>query len=180
MTVDTELRQAQKLFGAVDLLRRAAAELDEDSPTRKELLAHSDEKVAEADPLRVSVVARLFDVDEKTVRKWTGRGLFRRVPASGYVRLDPAGVYATWDLARHLREAEKRHPGLLGEIAWRLESAAIANSAEFQEGLGQYLRGEYEIVRPLPDDSARGDDGGADGPGEAVCGLPARAGTDRV
>jgi hypothetical protein len=179
MTVETELRQARDLFDGVALLRRAAAELDGSSSTREELLAYAERRLTEAGPVRVSVAARLLGMDEKTVRKWTRRGLFEQTPTSGYQRLDVPRLHEVWDFVRRLREA-KKVAGLLDQVWWRLQDEAWLHNPDFREGYAQYLRGEYEIVRPRPETLPRGDDGGADGPGQADRGAPTRPPRSRV
>jgi hypothetical protein len=150
MTVETELRQARDLFDGVTLLERAAAELDESSPTREELLAFARRQLAEAAPVRVSVAAGLLGMDAKTVRAWIAHGVLRPTDSTGYQRLELDRVHQVWSLVRRLRDAKKVR-GLLDEVWRRLMDDALINSAEFQESLAQMRRGEGVIVRPLPD-----------------------------
>jgi hypothetical protein len=170
MAVAAEVRQAQQLLDGVALLERAAGELDEASPTRVELLEFAARELREAPAVRVSVAAQLLGLDAKTVRAWASEGVLHRVETTGHQRLDLGRIHEVWSLVRQLREAGKQR-GLLDEVYRRLQDDALLNSPEFNEGWEQYLRGEYEIVRPRVHASSRDDGRGTDDIGEEVRGA---------
>jgi Arc/MetJ family transcription regulator len=112
--IEPALRDADRLE---DIAGRSS-----DDATRHDLHEFVRAKLREMDPVRVSIAARMLDVDPKTVRAWADEGVLvvaRREPTVG---LDPERFLDVLRIVRALR-ADGRQRGVVDEVHQRLVDA---------------------------------------------------------
>jgi hypothetical protein len=142
MTVAYEERQALDLIERVEKIEDVAASFPERDPRRDTLLSVVEKDLAAAPPLRPRVAAELLKLSEKTVRAWTGEGVFTRVAGPpSRVLLDVRRVHEVFHLVKDLR-ADGKTSGLLDEVYRRLVDATWLERDDLAESLAQMHRAE--------------------------------------
>jgi DNA-binding transcriptional MerR regulator len=155
MSVTVEEQRVRTLFEAVENAEDVAREFPEGDERRTKLLDVSSAVLAEVGTVRPVIAAKLLGLDEKTIRAWAEQGVLVIAQRTPRLLLDASSVHEIHHMIRQLREAGK-HRGLLEEIWRRLNDQALIESDDFQESLAQMRRGEYEVLRPLPEAKTNG------------------------
>lgn len=146
-TVAAEEQQVRELLDRVEELEDIAASLPEQDDRRARLICVARETLRDVGPVRPVIVARLLQLNEKTIRAWSEEGVLAKASDSPRLLLDPEQVHRVWHLVRELRAAGKTR-GLLDEVYRRLSDAALLQRADLQESLGQMRRGEGSVLVP--------------------------------
>ena len=141
MTVQTELESTEKLISQVERLEQIASSLPAQDERRQVVQDVIGEMIADAQPVRAVVAARLLQVSEKTVRAWREENVL--VAAQDHPRLGLAldRVHEVMHLVKDLREAGQT-TGLLEEVYHRLIDAQWLDNQDLAESLSAMERGQ--------------------------------------
>jgi hypothetical protein len=155
MTIAVEEQRLRGLFERVEAVEDVARTLPEGDERRAKLLAVSDGVLAEERTIRPVIAASLLGLSEKTIRAWAAAGVLAVARRSPRLLLDVRSVHAVSHLVSELRAAGQDRD-LLDQVWRRLADAALLERDDLQESLGQMRRSEGRVLRPLPTDSAPG------------------------
>jgi hypothetical protein len=155
MTIAVEEQRLRGLFERVEAVEDVARTLPEGDERRAKLLAVSDGVLAEERTIRPVIAASLLGLSEKTIRAWAAAGVLAVARRSPRLLLDVRSVHAVSHLVSELRAAGQDRD-LLDQVWRRLADAALLERDDLQESLGQMHRSEGRVLRPLPTDSAPG------------------------
>jgi hypothetical protein len=156
MTIAVEEQRLRGLFERVEAVEDVARTLPEGDERRAKLLAVSDGVLAEERTIRPVIAAGLLGLSEKTIRAWAAAGVLAVARRSPRLLLDVRSVHAVSHLVSELRAAGQDRD-LLDQVWRRLADAALLERDDLQESLGQMRRSEGRVLRPLPTDTAPGD-----------------------
>jgi hypothetical protein len=150
MTIAIEEERIRGLFDRVETVEDVALTLPEDDERRVRLPAVSSAALADEGTVRPVIAARLLGLSEKTVRAWAAQGVLSVAQRAPRLLLDLQSVHMVSHLVRDLRALGKDRD-LLDEV-WRcLNDAALLDRPDLQESIGQMLKGEGRVLRPLRD-----------------------------
>jgi hypothetical protein len=142
MTVATEERRIRKLLDNVEAVESVSATFPTGDERRTKLEAAVESMLAEAEPVRVEIAARLLHISDKTVRVWAREGVLKPAVEEPRLLLDATRLHTVIHLAHDLRAAGKNR-NLLDAIWYRLSDQAFLDRDDLQESLAQVARGEY-------------------------------------
>ncbi len=155
MTLATEENRTAHLFERIEQMEELASAPNLDQDQRAKLRNIVQRTLAESDPVRVSVAAKLLGLSERSVRSWTKEGVLKQAATdSPRVLLDPERLHEVVTLLRDLRR-RGRDRNLMEHVWYRLSDQALLERADLQESLEQMRRGEGHVVRSSTDPEAR-------------------------
>lgn len=146
MPLEVEQDRIQALFSRVEQIEGVANTLPVEDPRRQTLSTVVLQELSAAEPVRPVIAAGLLELDEKTVRAWTQRGVLTARTERPRLLLDPARLHEVLHLVRDLKAAGQTR-GLLEQIYDRLADATLRDREDLQTSLEQMRRGQGRVVR---------------------------------
>lgn len=147
MTLAADEVRTLHLFERVERIEGVADASNLNEDQRAELREVARQALAESDPVRVRIAARLLSLSEHSVRTWTKEGVLTPAAATSRLLLDPERLHDVIHLVRDLRSSG-RDRNLLEGVWSRLADQALLDREDLQESLEQMRRGEGRVVRP--------------------------------
>jgi hypothetical protein len=117
MTIAVEEARLRSSLRHIETIESVSATLPTDDERRRQLETTAHEMIAELEPVRVEIAARLLHISDKTVRAWVQEGALIAAVEEPRLLLDPERLHQVMHLVQDLRAAGQTR-GLL-YLVWR-------------------------------------------------------------